>query len=125
MKLRLRDSTVRLRLTRPEVDAVGRGERLESHTALPDGNTFRYALAVMDGGPVTARFVEGCLEVAVPRHEAAAWAGSEAVAIEAIQPTPTGPCHLLIEKDFACLHPRAEDVGAETFPNPTPPRDRS
>jgi hypothetical protein len=125
MKLRLRDSAVRLRLTRPEVDAIGHGERLEARTALPDGNVFRYAIAVAEGGPVTARFVDGCIEVVLPRREAEAWASSEAVSIEAIQATPSGPCHLLIEKDFACLHPRAEDDGAETFPNPTPPRDRS
>ncbi len=123
MKLRLRDSAVRLRLTRPEVDAVGRGERLEVRTGLPDGSALRYALVIAEGGDVTARFVDGCLEVVVPRTEAAAWAGSVAVSIEAIQATPRGSCQLLIEKDFACLHPRAEDEGAETYPNPTPPRE--
>ena len=78
MKLRLRESAVRLRLTRPEVDAIGHGERLEARTALPDGNVFRYAIAVAEGGPVTARFVDGCIEVVLPRREAEAWASSEA-----------------------------------------------
>ncbi len=124
MKLRLRDSAVRLRLTRPEVEAVGRGERIEARTDLPDGTAFRYALTVVDGGPVTAQFVEGCLDVLVPRAKALPWAHSEAVSIDASWPTSGGSCQVLIEKDFACLHPRAEDEGAETFPNPTPPRER-
>jgi hypothetical protein len=124
MKLRLRDSSVRLRLTRPEVQAVGRGERLEARTELPDGNVFRYAIVLAIGGPVTATFVDGCLEVVVPLAEGMPWVEGDAVSIESILPTAHGSCHLLIEKDFACLHPRAEDHGVETFPNPTPPRDR-
>ena len=124
MKLRLRDSSIRLRLTRTEVQASGQGQRLEARTELPDGSALRYALVVAIGGPVTATFVNGCLEVVVPLTEATPWAMGDAVSIESIQPTPSGSCHLLIEKDFACLHPRAEDHGAETFPNPTSPRDR-
>ncbi len=124
MKLRLRDSSIRLRLTRPEVQAIGQGQRLEARTELPDGSVFRYAIVMAIGGPVTATFVDGCLEVVVPLAEAMQWVEGDAVSIESIRPTPGGTCHLLIEKDFACLHPRAEDHGAETFPNPTSPRDR-
>lgn len=123
MKLRLRGSSVRLRLTRPEVAAVGRGERVEEVTLLPDGSEFRYALVVVDDGEVTARMTGGCLEVHAPRAVAAEWASSEDVAMRALPARPDGPCELLIEKDFACLHPRPEDQGAETFPHPTLSRD--
>ena len=125
MKLRLRESSVRLRLTRPEVAAIGRGERVEAVTRLPDGSEFRYALAVVDVGEVSARLSDGCLEVLAPRAIATTWATSDEVAISAVREIPGGVCSLLIEKDFACLHPRPEDQGVETFPHPTLSRDSS
>jgi hypothetical protein len=123
VKLRLRGSSVRLRLTRSEVAAIGRGERVEEVTVLPDGSEFRYALVVVEDGEVTACMADGCLEVHAPRAVAAAWASSEDVAMGALPPLPVGACELLIEKDFACLHPRPEDRGDETFPHPTLSRD--
>lgn len=125
MKLRLRDSAVRLRLTRSEVDSIGRGESVGAVTRFPDGSVFRYRLAVDAHGSISACFVDGCLQVVIPHGDADAWAAGSDVAIEARLPMPDGECHVLIEKDFACLHPRAEDDGAETFPNPTASRDRS
>lgn len=123
MKLRLRGSSLRLRLTRPEVAAIGRGERVEEETRMPDGSRFRYALVVVDTDEVTACMADNCLEVHAPRAVAAAWAGSDEVAIGAVHAVSGGVCELLIEKDFACLHPRPEDRGAETFPHPTLSRD--
>lgn len=123
MKLRLRESSVRLRLTRPEVAAIGRGERVEAVTRLPDGSEFRYLLAVVDGGEVTASMADGCLAVHAPRAVATAWATGDEVAITAVHQLPDGACELLIEKDFACLHPRPEDQGVDTFPHPTLSRD--
>lgn len=125
MKLRLKDSTVRLRLTRSEVVALGRGERVEARTEFPDGSVFRYAIVTAIGGPLRATFADGCVEVLVPLAQAMPWVDTDLVSIEGRLPTAHGHCELLIEKDFACLHPRAEDEGADTFPNPTPPRDRS
>lgn len=125
MKLRLRESSVRLRLTRPEVAAIGRGERVEAVTRLPDGSQFRYALTVVDDGEVSARLLDGCLEVLAPRATATPWATGDEVAIRAVHELPSGACSLLIEKDFACLNPRPEDLGVDTFPHPTLTRDSS
>ncbi len=123
MKLRLRESSVRLRLTRPEVAAIGRGENIEAVTRLPDGSEFRYRLTVADGLEVTASMANGCLAVHAPRAVAAAWATGDQVAISAVHQLPGGACELLIEKDFSCLHPRPEDLGVDTFPHPTLSRD--
>lgn len=123
MKLRLRESSVRLRLTRPEVTAIGRGENIEAVTRLPDGSEFRYALVLVDADEVTACMADGCLEVRAPRAVATAWASSDDVGMGAVHPLRGGVCELVIEKDFACLHPRPEDAGVETFPHPTLSRD--
>lgn len=118
MKLRLQDDSVRLRLTRPEVAAIGRGEAVRASATFPNGEVFSYALVVTAGREVTARFEDDCVEVAVPRAIAAHWADGEEVGITAEQPSTHGAFRILIEKDFTCLHPRAGESQAESFPNP-------
>ena len=44
MKLRIRGNTLRLRLTRSEVDLIGQGEIVAEVTPFPDGSQFRYEL---------------------------------------------------------------------------------
>ena len=44
MKLRIRGNTLRLRLTRGEVEAIGRGDAVSETTTFPDGTTLQYLL---------------------------------------------------------------------------------
>jgi hypothetical protein len=125
MKLRLLDSSLRLRLTRSEVSTIGDGGMVEGHSRFPDGSEFRYSLGVDDTPGIRARALAGGLEVLMSRTLATPWATGEAVSLSAEWPLPDGSCRILIEKDFDCLHPRVEDEGADTFPNPTAQRDRS
>jgi hypothetical protein len=118
MKLRMLDSSIRLRLSRWEVEAFGRGERIQSTARFPNGGVFVTVLSVTAGDVVTVRYEDDCLEVQVPRPTAAKWAGSEDTGIAAEQPTTGGMFGILIEKDFSCLHSREHDSAQELFPNP-------
>lgn len=118
MKLRMLDSAIRLRLSREEVEAVGRGERVESTARFPNGGVFVYALSVTAGEVVTARYDDDCIEVQVPRPTAAKWAGSDDTGIAAELPTTGGVFGILIEKDFSCLHSREQDSSRAPLPNP-------
>ncbi len=115
MKLRLHDNTIRLRLSRGEVDRlVGEG-RVEESIAFASGARLGYALVASAGaGAVGARFEGGRLVVEAPADAAAAWARSNETGIEAAP--ETGP-RILIEKDFQCLH-APESPDADAFPNP-------
>lgn len=121
MKLRIRAHTLRLRLTRSEVDAIGRGEAVTETTPFPDGSVFTYSL-VPAGAAVTAileRSEAGSrMVVQVPVAAARDWARSDAVGFDGENAIEVGPMHILIEKDFACLAPRPGDEGIDTFPNP-------
>jgi hypothetical protein len=118
MKLRTRGNSLRLRLTRPEVAAVGRGERLEEVVSFAPGERLVYALECA-GHAVNARFAGGCVTVQVPAREAAEWSVSDRVGIEAEQPVEPGVVlRILIEKDFACLTAREGEDDADAFPNP-------
>ena len=120
MKIRIRGNSLRLRLTRSEVEEVDlRGKVLESTHFGPDQRLLYsiesstsleekcVARAYFDGGHIR---VEVCEEVI--QH----WANSDQVSIETMQEGDT-TLRILIEKDFQCLAPRGED-DQDAFPHP-------
>jgi hypothetical protein len=118
VKLRVRGNSLRLRLTRPEVSAIGRGERIEETVTFAPGERLVYALEC-GGGEVGARFAGGRITVSVPAATAAAWSASDRVGIEAEQAVEAGVAlRILIEKDFACLTAREGEDDTDAFPNP-------
>jgi hypothetical protein len=113
MKLRIRGSSIRLRLTKPEVDALRTTGLVEEAAEFPGGARLRYAIAV-EGSRVTASFDARGLVVQVPRERADAWCASNEVGVSGEE----GPTRILIEKDWACVQPRSEEDPAEMFENP-------
>jgi len=120
MKLRIRDNSLRLRLTRGEVDALIREGKVLAHVRFSPEDRLLYALAqAPDATRVSARFAQGELLVVVPSPMARSWAASEEVGMEAEQAIGAeGVLRILIEKDFACLKPREGEDDLDAFPHP-------
>ena len=122
MKLRIRGNTLRLRLSRGEVnDLAERGEVREAIAfGMAPAERLGYAIVASDSAAVTsARLSGGSVEVLVPRALARQWATSETVGFEATQPVSEGQSlQILVEKDFACLTPRTGEDDTDAFPNP-------
>jgi hypothetical protein len=119
MKLRIQANSVRVRLTQGEVRSLADGQRIDQMTEFPESsrlitrielsNEIRQSTAAFDGGQVTLR---------LPLDQVRQWAQSNQVGIESDQPIGDGrSLHILIEKDFDCVHPRL-DENIDTFPNP-------
>jgi hypothetical protein len=122
MKLRIRGNTLRLRLSRGEVNELAERGEVRDGIAFGASATERlgYAIVASDSATVTsARLSSGNVEVLVPRALAREWAASETVGFEAEQAVGSGsPLQLLVEKDFACLTPRKGEDDTDAFPNP-------
>jgi hypothetical protein len=118
VKLRTKGRSIRLRLTRGEVDALGRGERVAE--TVPFSPTARFVYAVeCGGGSIVASLVGSALVVRVPSDAARTWSTSEQVGLSADQPIAgEEPLKILIEKDFACLTVREGEDDGDAFPNP-------
>ena len=120
MKLRILDDSLRLRLTRKEVDAVSTTGLVRGRVHFAGSNTFDY---VLESSPATvkpeAHLSNNVLTVRVPTMDIENWAASEQVAIRSEQVLSDGdPLKILIEKDFACLAPRDGEDEADMFPHP-------
>ncbi len=119
MKLRIRGNSIRLRLTRGEVAAIAASGRVEDAIAFGPGERLVYALACGEVDALRARLGGGVVEVTAPAAVAREWASSDRVGLEGEQPIGGGDVlTIIVEKDFACLKPRADEDDADAFPNP-------
>jgi len=120
MKLRIRDNAIRLRLMRGEVETLQTEGRVSARTGFPGGGIFSYRVE-SDPASVAleALFGDNVLAVRIPETSVLAWATSEQVSIEGDLLLDDGETlRLLVEKDFACLAPRAGEDEADMYPHP-------
>ncbi len=120
MKLRIRGDSIRLRLTRREVERVGAGDAVAETTRLGAGAVFEYRLVPDAAAQVpVASLRAAVLEVRLPQAQARAWALGDEVGISASQPVGgDAALDLLVEKDFACLAPRPGEDESDMFEHP-------
>ena len=120
MKLRIRDNTIRLRLTQTEVGVLRSAGRVASATVFPDGAKLEYVLeSDAETADLTATMRDGRITVHVPVAEASEWTESDQVSLRAEQRLADGQSlGLLVEKDFACLTPREGEDESDMYPHP-------
>jgi hypothetical protein len=122
MKLRIRGNTLRLRLTRTEVEhLIESGTVAEAIGFGPSANDrFEYILELFEKpGETTAELHQNRIVIGVSRSTAEAWAVSEQEGIEAYRDIGGGDrLRILIEKDLACLKPREGEDESDSYPNP-------
>lgn len=119
MKLRIRGSSIRLRLSKGEVARMGEVGRVDDAIVFGPAQRLTYSLVAGDVAAPSATFDGASIVVSLPREQVRAWAGNEEVGIEAQQTMGSAETlSILIEKDFACLTPRKGEDDGDAFPNP-------
>ncbi len=122
MKLRLRTNSIRLRLTKGEVERVAGTGRVEEAVGFDTGARSILTYALVSGSDAAGIYAEMnglVITVSVPETCLKVWAETDRTAIEADQQIGDGQVsRILVEKDFSCLEPRAGDDDADTFPHP-------
>lgn len=120
MKIRIRDNSIRLRLSRGEVDTVRESGVLKSVTGFPGGRHFSYSIESSPASVNPAAFYsDNEICVRLPESVVLAWATTEQVSIEGEQILDDGEMlTILVEKDFACLAPRPGEDETDMYPHP-------
>jgi hypothetical protein len=119
MKLRIRGNSIRIRLARSECARLGEELPVEQTTRFSPTSVLRSS--VQPSGSATsptAEFDAAGVRVMLPTQQARQWALSDQVTIEAHQQVDANTLlQILVEKDFQCIHSRAEG-NVDAFPNP-------
>lgn len=113
MKLRMHSNSVRLRLSRSEVDALGESGRVEESVQFAPDQALWYSVECAEMVEPEARFEENAIRVKLPRTEVKQWIETNQTGIE----VTLGALKVLVEKDFKCMH-RDGPEDADSFPNP-------
>jgi hypothetical protein len=121
MKLRIRGNSIRIRLSRTEVENFGKNGYLEDRTDFGN-SSFRYALKSKEGiSALDASFALGKITMYVPSNTATGWASNETISYDNTVQLPDGKqLYLLLEKDFKCIDNANEDQ-SDNYENPNSP----
>lgn len=118
MKIRILNSSIRLRLTQTEVEELGRGEKIVGEVNFPDGKLWKYILETAKIDDVfEVNLEEAALKICMNQSAAEVFINTDSVGQESELDTKNGPLKILVEKDFKCLTPRSEDE-SDLFEHP-------
>ncbi|MGN8055027.1 DUF7009 family protein [Pedobacter sp. 22163] len=112
MKIRIKEQSIRFRLTQSDVRNLHAKGELEEHTDFLTGR-FTYAIAESEVGNLSATFENGRITLQIPREMINELESTDRVGFSG----NTGTLKLLIEKDFTCLDNTMEDQ-SDNYPNP-------
>lgn len=122
MKLRMKNNSVRLRLTQSEVACFAESGQVKEtiEFGLESYQQFVYALeADSKIKEIQAVIENNRITILIPKTRADEWARTAQVGMETEQTIGGGKTlRLLIEKDFACLEPRPGEDEADAYPHP-------
>ncbi len=122
MKLRIRGDSIRIRVSQSELERITTEGRCEDRARFAGGSVLEYGVEVAPDGPLRAALAGSRITLRVPRAAVETWADPAEVSIAGEQGLDDGgSLSILLEKDFACLVPRAGEDDSDLFPNPTEP----
>ena len=117
MKIRIKGNTVRLRLTKTEVNDFGNKGLVEEITEFGPKSKLTYSLRKTNDKELEASFNGDKIEIRVPENLATVWVNTDRVGIDN-HGGDESALQILIEKDFACLTERVGEDESDMFPHP-------
>jgi hypothetical protein len=117
MKIRIKDNSVRFRLTKSEVKKLCTENYIEAKTEF-NSATLIYAISVQNIERLDADFESNKITLVFPAKDASNWYSNELITHEhSIQLNNGNMLKLLLEKDFVCLDHTTEDQ-SDNYENP-------
>ena len=123
MKLRILGNSLRLRLSKPELDQLAVNGAVSQQVEFGTGSqkAMTYSLVRSDAEMgVTASYKDGSIMISAPAGTLNDWINSDEIGFRGKQETVAGePLKILVEKDFACRKPRPGEDDSDKFANPS------
>ncbi|KUY26383.1 DUF7009 family protein [Elizabethkingia ursingii] len=112
MKIRIKDNSVRFRLTQSEVHELGENGIVSSLTQFAD-RPFIYMVKRTNDTELSADFIENRIVMKMPEAMVEELVMTDRIGFD----SESGIVKLLIEKDFVCIDNTVEDQ-SDNYPNP-------
>ena len=119
MKLRIKGDSLRLRLAQGEMRALAEQGEVADRISFPGGATLGYRLRIdHKSSDISISYESNLIDIRVPKALSERWYGTDLVTLSASQKTAGGELRIVLEKDWACLAPRAGEDESDNFPHP-------
>lgn len=118
MKIRIKGNSVRLRLTKSEVEQFC-AEGNYGESTVFNNQTFTYALVAKEGVDVLETdYMGNTITVYIPMEAKETWYSSNRIGYSNVMnPGTEREFTILVEKDFVCMDETIEDQ-SDNYPNP-------
>lgn len=120
MKIRIRGNSIRIRLSRTEVENFGRDGHLQEQAWFSPDRAFSYVLVRKSGiDALAADIADNTITMYVPEHIATEWVTTEQVGYSNHMNIGNGEqLFLLLEKDFKCIDSSVQEDQSDNYENP-------
>ncbi|MGS0749031.1 DUF7009 family protein [Halpernia sp. GG3] len=111
MKIRIKGNSIRLRLTKTDVQNLKKSGFVEETTIIGNQQVFKYALVIDANKPqISASFNENKITLYISKKEAFTITDTDEITLEGFQKNDEeNDLFLLVEKDLECLDTTFED----------------
>ena len=118
MKIRIKDNSVRLRLTRTEVEKFGQEKYIECKTEFGNAS-FIYAMRSEDVEEISADLADNKITMHIPISIAETFISTDVVGFHHEKVLTSGrKLFLLFEKDFKCIDGEVLEDQSDNYENP-------
>lgn len=118
MKLRIKGNSIRIRLSKSEVDYFGATGYLVEKTEFGNSELVYALQSKVNSNEISANFEGNTVTVTIPENLKKEWVETDIIGLENKIDIGMGKqLFLLIEKDFVCLDNTLEDQ-SDNYPNP-------
>ena len=111
MKIRIKGNSIRLRLTKTDVQNLKKNNFVEETTTIGNRQVFKYALVIDTNIPqISASFNESKITIYLSKSEAEIITNADEITVKGSQKNGAEKdLFLLVEKDLKCLDSASED----------------
>ena len=119
MKVRIKGNSVRMRLSKSEVEAFAKEGYVEERTEFVN-STLIYSVKTTDAETLSAAYTSGNLTLFIPANLVEQWAFTDLVGLNYNMPVKNGRyLFILLEKDFKCIDDEVTEDQSDYFENPS------
>ena len=119
MKIRIKDSSIRLRLSKLDINTLSEEGCVLSECQITIGNSLKYMISLTDKDEISIKMKYHIIDIKVPHSQLETFLQDDQVGFDhTVNNGSEGGLYILVEKDFQCLVPRSNEDETDFYTNP-------
>jgi len=119
MKIRIKDSSIRLRLSKVDINTLSDEGCVLAECQIMPSNTLKYMISIAENDEISIKMKYNTIDLKIPYEQLQQFTHGDQVGFDCTLPNGTDKgLYILVEKDFQCLVPRSHEDESNLYNNP-------